>query len=61
MKNFCFHIFSLGLLDDRVIEKKGTPLDTLCHYLAKKLAYGKYRIYLCLLLYHGQHDIDHFQ
>lgn len=32
-------IINLGLLDDRVIEKKGTPLDTLCHYLAKKLAY----------------------
>ena len=34
-------LYSLGLLDDQVIDKKGTPIDTLCHYLAKKLAYGK--------------------
>ncbi|CAG2186034.1 AASS [Mytilus edulis] len=32
-------IIDLGLLDDQVIDKKGTPIDTLCHYLAKKLAY----------------------
>lgn len=35
-------IIDLGLLDDTVVDKKGTPIDTLCHYLAKKLAYEKH-------------------
>ncbi|GBP80004.1 hypothetical protein EVAR_68358_1 [Eumeta japonica] len=32
---------SLGLLDDVAIVKRGTPLDTLSHYLSKKLQLGK--------------------
>lgn len=31
----------LGLLDDKKIEKCGTPMDTLTHHLANRLALGK--------------------
>lgn len=37
-------IEGLGLLDDKPIIKLGTPLDTLSHYLSKRLAYGNYII-----------------
>lgn len=30
----------LGLFDDELIDKKGSPLDTLSYYLSKKLAYA---------------------
>jgi alpha-aminoadipic semialdehyde synthase len=33
---------SLGLLGDDPIVKCGTPLDTLSHYLSKKLQLGEY-------------------
>lgn len=32
---------SLGLLEDTPIIKLGTPLDTLSHYLSKRLAFSK--------------------
>ncbi|XP_037960737.1 alpha-aminoadipic semialdehyde synthase, mitochondrial [Teleopsis dalmanni] len=32
---------SLGLLDDTKVEKLGTPLDTLSHYLSKRLAFER--------------------
>lgn len=31
----------LGLLEDTPIVKKGTPLDTLSHYLTQRLAFGR--------------------
>lgn len=34
-------IEQLGLLDDTPIVKLGTPVDTLSHYLSKRLAFGK--------------------
>lgn len=33
---------SLGLLEDNPIIKCGTPLDTLSHYLSKRLAFGRF-------------------
>jgi len=33
-------VYSLGLLDDAVVDKRLTPLDTLSNYLSKRLAYG---------------------
>lgn len=33
---------NLGLLEDTPIIKLGTPLDTLSHYLSKRLAFSKY-------------------
>ncbi|XP_025093676.1 alpha-aminoadipic semialdehyde synthase, mitochondrial-like [Pomacea canaliculata] len=30
----------LGLLSDTKVDKKGTPIDTLCHYLQQKLSYA---------------------
>ena len=46
----CF-TFSLGLVGDDAVEKKGTPIDTLCNYLAKQLTYGTcYRLFLVLPL-----------
>lgn len=33
-------IEQLGLLDEEIIDKKGSPLDTLSHYLANKLPVG---------------------
>ncbi|XP_014670813.1 PREDICTED: alpha-aminoadipic semialdehyde synthase, mitochondrial-like [Priapulus caudatus] len=39
--NIHYHtIANLGLLSDDVIEKKNTPLATVSHYMAKRLAYG---------------------
>lgn len=35
-------IEDLGLLDDELIEKCGTPIDTLSHYLAKRLSFKKH-------------------
>lgn len=32
---------NLGLLEDKLIVKCNTPLDTLSYYLSKRLAYGK--------------------
>ena len=32
-------IIQLGLLSEDVVERLGTPLDTLSHHLAKKLAF----------------------
>ena len=32
--------FSLGLVSDDPIDKRGTPIDTLSNYLAKRLTYG---------------------
>lgn len=34
-------IESLGLLDESLVVKLNTPLDTLSHYLSKRLAFGK--------------------
>ena len=34
-------IYSLGLLSDEPVLQQKTPLDTLCLYLTKKLAYGR--------------------
>lgn len=33
---------NLGLLQDTPVVKKGSPLDTLSHYLAQRLAFGKF-------------------
>lgn len=33
---------SLGLLDDKPVVKLNTPLDTLSHYLSKRLAFGEF-------------------
>lgn len=38
---FMFDVPRLGLVDDDPIDKKGTPIDTLSNYLAKRLAYGE--------------------
>lgn len=38
---------SLGLLSDEPVVKLGTPLDTISHYLGKKLQLGNYQ-----LMYH---------
>lgn len=35
---------SLGLLEDEAIVKRSTPLDTISHYLSKKLVLGKFPI-----------------
>lgn len=35
---------SLGLLDNTLIDKQSTPLDTLSNYLSKRLAFGKYHL-----------------
>jgi hypothetical protein len=32
----------LGLVSDDPVDKRGTPIDTLSNYLAKRLAYGMY-------------------
>lgn len=34
-------IEQLGLLDETPVVKLNTPLDTLCNYLSKRLAFGK--------------------
>lgn len=35
-------VFRLGLFsEDSIVPRKGTPLDTLCFYLQRKLAYDK--------------------
>lgn len=41
-------IESLGLLEDEPVVKLNTPLDTLSHYLSKRLAIGKH----CMHAYH---------
>lgn len=41
---------SLGLLDDKPVQKLGSPLDTLSHYLSKRLALGNTIIYFMQLL-----------
>lgn len=33
----------MGLLDEEELVKRSTPLDTLTHYLANKLAFRKYK------------------
>lgn len=35
-------IEDLGLLEDELIDKRGTPIDTLSHYLAKRLSFQKH-------------------
>ena len=35
-------IETLGLLEQTPVKKFGTPLDTLSHYLSKRLAYGSF-------------------
>ncbi|XP_041348560.1 alpha-aminoadipic semialdehyde synthase, mitochondrial-like isoform X2 [Gigantopelta aegis] len=46
-------VVGLGLLGDEIIEKNGTPVDTLSNYLAKRLAYGPRERDLILM----RHDI----
>ncbi|KAI8782365.1 alpha-aminoadipic semialdehyde synthase mitochondrial [Biomphalaria glabrata] len=46
-------IVKLGLVDDDPIDKKGTPIDTLSNYLAKRLAYAANERDLILM----RHDI----
>lgn len=41
----------LGLISDMPIDKKTTPMDTLTHYLSKKLSYGKFSIFAAVLEY----------
>ena len=38
-KVFLFFQFQLGLLSEDAVERLGTPLDSLSHHLAKKLAF----------------------
>ena len=37
----CFTFFRMGLLEDELMDKKSTPIDTLSNYLSKRLAFGK--------------------
>lgn len=46
-------IIKLGLVDDDPIDKKGTPIDTLSNYLAKRLAYSAHERDMILM----RHDI----
>ncbi|XP_059138930.1 alpha-aminoadipic semialdehyde synthase, mitochondrial-like [Physella acuta] len=46
-------IVRLGLIDDLPVEKRGTPIDTLCNYLAKRLSYGAHERDMVLM----RHDI----
>ncbi|ELT95650.1 hypothetical protein CAPTEDRAFT_173154 [Capitella teleta] len=39
-EKFVEAVVELGLLDDKLVDKKQTPLDTLSNYLSKKLDYG---------------------
>lgn len=39
---------SLGLLEDTPIIKLGTPLDTLSHYLSRRLAFSKITVTNCI-------------
>ena len=32
--------FRMGLLDDELMDKRNTPIDTLSNYLSKRLAFG---------------------
>lgn len=36
-------IENLGLLDETLVTKLNTPIDTLSNYLSKRLAFGKIR------------------
>ncbi|KAK7102549.1 alpha-aminoadipic semialdehyde synthase, mitochondrial-like [Littorina saxatilis] len=47
-------IVNLGLLSDDLIDKKGTPIDTLSNYLAKRLAYGPEERDMILM----HHDVE---
>ena len=40
--DYWFYLYSLGLLGDTVIEKKATPIETICHYLESRLSYGNF-------------------
>lgn len=46
-------ILKLGLISEDVIDKKGTPIDTLSNYLAKKLAYAPHERDMILM----RHDV----
>ncbi|KAK3738778.1 hypothetical protein RRG08_035658 [Elysia crispata] len=46
-------ILNLGLISEDVIDKKGSPIDTLSNYLAKKLAYGPHERDMILM----RHDV----
>ncbi|KAL4226643.1 hypothetical protein ACF0H5_014624 [Mactra antiquata] len=46
-------IVRMGLLDDDLMDKKGTPIDTLSNYLSKRLAFGPGERDMILM----QHDI----
>ena len=45
--------FRMGLLDDELMDKKSTPIDTLSNYLSKRLAFGPGERDMILM----QHDI----
>ncbi|BFZ08759.1 hypothetical protein BsWGS_11797 [Bradybaena similaris] len=47
-------VVRLGLIDDDLIDKRGTPIDTLSNYLAKRLAYGTNERDMILM----RHDIE---
>ncbi|KAL8567459.1 hypothetical protein ACOMHN_010050 [Nucella lapillus] len=47
-------IVGLGLTSDDIIDKKGTPIDTLSTYLAKKLAFGPEERDIILM----HHDVE---
>lgn len=44
-------IEQLGLLDETPVVKLTTPLDTLCNYLSKRLAFGEFQITDLSILY----------
>ncbi|XP_059138929.1 alpha-aminoadipic semialdehyde synthase, mitochondrial-like [Physella acuta] len=46
-------IVRLGLIDDDPVDKRGTPIDTLSNYLAKRLSYGVHERDMILM----RHDI----
>ncbi|WAR25052.1 AASS-like protein [Mya arenaria] len=46
-------IIRMGLLQDELIDKRGTPIDTLSYYLSKRLAFGPEERDMILM----QHDI----
>lgn len=33
-------VFRLGLLESELVDKRGSPIETLSNYLSKRLAYG---------------------
>ena len=60
LKNIYFRtqlIERLGLLSDDILDKAGSPLDTLSNHLAGRLAYGVGERDMILM----RHEVIHFE